>query len=114
MSAICWSIAAITPHSHHVEISADHWPDHVRLSDIEPGFVRTTRDKRGSEVRPTFLTPAWVQVSAVVTGHSRPLSRARSIRATVPPSAAREKVSDPLNIERVCAVPLPCLRRGRR
>jgi hypothetical protein len=27
--------------SHHVEISADRWPDHVRLSDIEPDFVCT-------------------------------------------------------------------------
>ena len=27
--------------SHHVEISADRWPDDVRLSDIEPGFVCT-------------------------------------------------------------------------
>ena len=27
--------------SHHVEISADCWPDDVRLSDIEPGFVCT-------------------------------------------------------------------------
>jgi hypothetical protein len=25
--------------SHHVDISADRWPDRVRLSDIEPGFV---------------------------------------------------------------------------
>jgi len=27
--------------SHHVEISADHWADHIRLSDIEPGFLCT-------------------------------------------------------------------------
>jgi hypothetical protein len=25
--------------SHHVEVSADRWPDHVRLSDVEPDFV---------------------------------------------------------------------------
>jgi hypothetical protein len=25
--------------SHSVEISADRWPDHVRLSDFEPRFV---------------------------------------------------------------------------
>jgi hypothetical protein len=28
---MCWSIAAIT----HIEISADRWPNHIRLSDIE-------------------------------------------------------------------------------
>jgi hypothetical protein len=26
--------------SHHIEVSAGRWPDHVRLSDIEPGLVR--------------------------------------------------------------------------
>ncbi|MET4279488.1 MULTISPECIES: hypothetical protein [unclassified Bradyrhizobium] len=40
--------------SHHVEISADHWGDDVRLSDIEPGFVRTACGKRDAEVRPMF------------------------------------------------------------
>ena len=40
--------------SHHVEISADQWPDHVRLSDIEPGFVCNACGKRGAEVRPKF------------------------------------------------------------
>jgi len=25
--------------SHHIRISADQWPDHTRLSDIEPRFV---------------------------------------------------------------------------
>jgi hypothetical protein len=45
-----WSIAAIT----HIEISADRWPDHVRLSDIEPDFVCTACGKRGAEVRPKF------------------------------------------------------------
>ena len=36
--------------SHNVEISADRWPDHVRLSDIEPGFVCTACGKRGGEI----------------------------------------------------------------
>ena len=27
--------------SHHITVSADQWPDHVRLSDIEPDFVCT-------------------------------------------------------------------------
>jgi hypothetical protein len=40
--------------SHHIAISADRWPDDVRLSDIEPDFVCTARSKRGAEVRPNF------------------------------------------------------------
>jgi hypothetical protein len=40
--------------SHHIEIIADRWPDHVRLSDIEPGFVCTACGKRGAEIRPKF------------------------------------------------------------
>jgi len=34
--------------------SADRWPDHIRLSDIEPDFVCTACGKRGAEVRPKF------------------------------------------------------------
>jgi hypothetical protein len=40
--------------SHSVALSADHWPDDVRLSDIEPRFVCATCGKRGAEVRPDF------------------------------------------------------------
>ena len=40
--------------THHIEISADCWPDHIRLSDIEPGFACTACGKRGAEVRPRF------------------------------------------------------------
>jgi hypothetical protein len=40
--------------SHHVAISADRWPDHVRLSDIEPTFTCTVCGHRGAEVRPKF------------------------------------------------------------
>jgi hypothetical protein len=40
--------------SHHIEISADRWDDHIRLSDIEPGFVCTACGKRGADVRPNF------------------------------------------------------------
>jgi len=36
--------------SHSVALSADHSPDDVRLSDIEPQFVC----KRGADVRPDF------------------------------------------------------------
>jgi hypothetical protein len=55
----------------HVAVSADRWPDHVRLSDIEPDFVCTACGKRCAEVR-----PAWVLVSAVVHAVRRPDHRA--------------------------------------
>ena len=38
--------------SRHVEVSADRWPDHVRLSDIEPSFTSTACGRRGADVRP--------------------------------------------------------------
>jgi hypothetical protein len=40
--------------SHSVAISADRWPDDVRLSDIEPQFTCTACGKRGADVRPDF------------------------------------------------------------
>jgi hypothetical protein len=40
--------------SHSVEMSADRWPDDVRLSDIEPRFVCKACGKRGADVRPHF------------------------------------------------------------
>jgi hypothetical protein len=43
--------------SHSIQMSADRWPDHVRLSDIEPHFVCKACGKRGAEVRGLF-TPA--------------------------------------------------------
>jgi hypothetical protein len=40
--------------SRHVEVGADRWPDHVRLSDIEPLFACTACGKKGADVRPAF------------------------------------------------------------
>ena len=40
--------------SHHVEISADGWAEHVRLSEIEPRFTCLVCGRRGAEVRPKF------------------------------------------------------------
>ncbi|MCP3370790.1 hypothetical protein [Bradyrhizobium cajani] len=40
--------------SHHVAVSADCWPDAVRLSDIEGRFTCTACGRRGAEVRPDF------------------------------------------------------------
>ena len=35
-------------------MSADLWPDNVRLSDMEPDFICTACGKRGAEIRPKF------------------------------------------------------------
>jgi len=39
---------------HSVTLSADRWPDEVRLSDIEPRFVCRACGQRGADVRPDF------------------------------------------------------------
>jgi hypothetical protein len=49
--------------SHSVQMSADRWPDHVRLSDIEPLFVCKACGKRGADVRGLFA-PARMGTSA--------------------------------------------------
>jgi hypothetical protein len=40
---------------HSIAISADPWPDQVRLSDLEPRFVCQACGRRGADVRPDFL-----------------------------------------------------------
>ena len=40
--------------SHSIAISADPWPDHVRLSDLESRFICKGCGKRGADVRPDF------------------------------------------------------------
>ena len=40
--------------SHSKAISADQWPDHVRLSDLEARFICKACGKRGADVRPDF------------------------------------------------------------
>jgi hypothetical protein len=52
-------------HTHHVTLSADRWPNHVRLSDIGPTFTCTACGKRGADVRPKFRSPE-------MDVHSRP------------------------------------------
>jgi hypothetical protein len=42
---------------HSVELrpaDVDQWPDHVRLSDLEPKFTCKARGLRGADVRPNF------------------------------------------------------------
>jgi hypothetical protein len=45
--------------SHSTAISADQWPDHVRLSDLEARFVCKPCGKRGADVRPDFRSKRW-------------------------------------------------------
>jgi hypothetical protein len=40
--------------SHSIVISADRWPDDVRLSDLEPRFTCRACGRRGADVRPLF------------------------------------------------------------
>ena len=40
--------------SHSTPISGDRWPDDVRLSDLEPRFIREACGRRGADVRPNF------------------------------------------------------------
>jgi hypothetical protein len=40
--------------SHPIQMSADRWPNHVRLSDIEPQFVCKACGKRGADLRGLF------------------------------------------------------------
>jgi hypothetical protein len=40
--------------SHSGKISADKWPDHVRLSDLEPLFTCQACGIKGAELRPDF------------------------------------------------------------
>jgi hypothetical protein len=40
--------------SHRIAISADAWPDDLRLSDIEDRFTCSACGKRGADVRPDF------------------------------------------------------------
>jgi hypothetical protein len=40
--------------SHSIAISGDHWPDDLRLSDIESRFICQACGKRGAVARPDF------------------------------------------------------------
>jgi hypothetical protein len=47
--------------SHSTAISADRWPDDVRLSDIEPLFTCQACGQKGADVRPDF---SWAEEAA--------------------------------------------------
>jgi hypothetical protein len=40
--------------SHHITVNADRWPDDMRLSDVEPGFVCSVCGHHGADVRPSY------------------------------------------------------------
>jgi hypothetical protein len=40
--------------SYSTTISADRWPDDVRLSDLEPRFICEACGRRGADVRPDW------------------------------------------------------------
>jgi hypothetical protein len=40
--------------SHSGKLSADRWPDHVRLSELEPLFTCQACGIKGAELRPRF------------------------------------------------------------
>jgi hypothetical protein len=52
--------------SHSIAVSADRWPDDLRLSDIEPHFICGACGKRGADVRPDFN---WSKTPAVGMGY---------------------------------------------
>jgi hypothetical protein len=61
-TAYVWQLTAVTDISgdrgyrcaHAVRISADRWPDHVRLSDLEPLFTCQACGRRGADIRPDW------------------------------------------------------------
>ena len=52
--------------SHSTAISADQWPDHLRLSDLERRFVCKGCGKRGGDVRPDFN---WAREPVAMMGY---------------------------------------------
>ena len=52
--------------SHSIAVSADEWPDDLRLSDIEHRFVCEFCGKRGADVRPDFN---WSRKQVSVMGY---------------------------------------------
>jgi hypothetical protein len=40
--------------SHSIALSADRWPDHLRLCDLEPLFVCQACGQHGADIRPDW------------------------------------------------------------
>jgi hypothetical protein len=86
--------------SHSTTMSADRWPDDVRLSDIEPLFTRQVCGQRGADVRPNFSWeegPTRDDFRTKHVGPTKPLARTfgmaksgvRMIRGKSPDKPAR-------------------------
>ena len=56
--------------SHSTAISADRWPDDVRLSDIEPRFTCPACGQRGADVRPDFGWKEAARRATISTRHT--------------------------------------------
>jgi hypothetical protein len=52
--------------SHSIAISGGAWPDELRLSDIEPRFIRGACGKRGADVRPDLN---WNRTATAMMGY---------------------------------------------
>jgi hypothetical protein len=63
-------------------ISADRWPDDVRVSDLEPHFVCQACGQRGADIRPDFPVPANAnsQLFRICSGQSRDCDRGRVLQ----------------------------------
>jgi hypothetical protein len=62
--------------AHSGGISADRWPDHIRLSDLEPLFVCQACGRRGADIRPDW------DLGHAAKGLPHPIG-ARALRATL-------------------------------
>ena len=52
--------------SHLITMSGDHWPDEMRMSDLERRFVCSACGKRGADVRPDF---SWNRKPVAMMGY---------------------------------------------
>src|SRR5712672_1353510 len=57
--------------AHSLVVDAGRWPDHVRLSDLEPLFICRDCGLRGADVRPLFEPPRMVTNAQKRTAHLR-------------------------------------------
>jgi hypothetical protein len=94
------------PLQHSIEMSADEWPDDVRLSDIEPRFVCKACGKRGADVRSHF---AWARM-----GTDMPiLRRCRLGLRKLPRPAFCRSARLPMRRRRDALPQMQSIQRGR-